>query len=218
MNLENGVLRVTATETAEVEATRAKLHIRIEGETFVLGNAALTRSREVAELIAKLKTLGLTDQDAQVSGVHAKVNQGVLTKGSRAVFRLALTVRDLSKIPDYLGAITAVKHAELERLEWIFDDEAARLELSAQATKKALEKATVMASAVGHEIAGIRAISDSSKMPEVKDMSFGGIDWMTQELPRASRERKVDIGTEFKASREISATVTVDFVMVKTAS
>jgi uncharacterized protein YggE len=217
VSLENGVLRVTVTETTEVEAVRAKLHVRVEGETFVLGNAALTRSREVAELVSRLKTLGLTDEDVQVSGVQAKINQGVLTKGSRAVFRLAFTVRDLGKIPDYLGAITGVKHAELERLEWVFDDEAARLELSAQATKKALEKATVMASAVSHEIAGIRAISDSSKMPEVRDMSFGSGDWMTQELPRASRERKVDIGTEFKASGEISATVTVDFVIQKAA-
>jgi uncharacterized protein YggE len=191
MNLEHGVLRVTATETLDVEATRAKLHV------------------------SRLKALGLTDEDVQVSGVQAKVNQGVLIKGSRAVFRLALTVRDLGKIPDYLGAITGVKHAELERLEWVFDDEAAQLELSARATKKALEKATVMANAVSHEIAGILAISDSSKMPEVKDMNFGGQDFMGQELARASRERRVDIGTEFKASREISAVVTVDFVIVK---
>ncbi len=216
MTIENGILHVTATETLDVEATRAKLHVRIEGEAFILGNAALTRSREVAELVAKLKALGLTDADVQVSGVQAKVNQGVLIKGSRAVFRLALTVRDLGKIPDYLGAITGVKHAELERLEWVFDDETARLALSAQATKKALEKATVMANAVSHEIVGIRAISDSSKMPEVKDMNFGGQDFMGQELARASRERRVDVGTEFKASREISAVVTVDFVIAKT--
>lgn len=217
MNLENGILRVTATETTEVEAVRARLHIRVEGETFVLGNAALSRSREVAELVSRLKSLGLTDEDVQVSGVQAKVNQGVLTKGSRAVFRLALNVRDLGKIPDYLGAITSAKHAELERLEWVFDDESAHQELAAQAMKKALEKATLMAKAVDHEIAGIRAVSDSSKMPEVKDMSFGSGEWMKEERARVSRESRVDVGTEFKATREITATVTADFVIAKRA-
>ncbi len=216
MNPEHGVLRVTATETVDVEAVRAKLHVRIEGETFVLGNAALTRSREVAELVSRLKSLGLTDDDAQVSGVQAKVNQGALTKASRAVFRLAFTVRDLGKIPDFLGVITGAKHAELENLEWVFDDEAARLELAARAMKKALEKASAMAAAVQHEIAGIRAVSDSSKMPEASAMSFGSGDWMNQEIARAPRERRVDVGTEFKASREVSATVTVDFVIAKT--
>lgn len=216
MNLENGILRVTATETTEVEAVRARLHVRIEGETFVLGNAALTRSREVAELVSRLKALDLTDDDVQVSGVQAKVNQGVLTKGSRAVFRLVFTVRDLGKIPDDLGAIMTVKHAELERLEWVFDDEAAQLKLAAKAMKKALEKATVMANAVGHEITGIRAVSDSSKMPEAREMNFGGNDWISQERARVSAASRVDIGTEFSATREVAATV--DFVIAKTAA
>ena len=216
MSLEHGILRVTATETTEVEAVRAKLHVRIEGETFVLGNAALTRSREVAELVSRLKSLGLTDDDAQVSGVQAKINQGVMTKASRAVFRLAFTVRDLGKIPDLLGAITGVKHAELEWLEWVFEDEAVSLELAGRAMKKALEKATAMAAAVHHEITGIRAVSDSSKMPEAAGLSFDAGDWINQERARVSRESRVDVGTEFKAAREVSATVTVDFVIAKT--
>lgn len=218
MTLEHGILRITTTETAEVEASRARLHVRVEGETFVFGNAALSRSREVAELVSRLKTLGLTDDDLSLKGVSAKVNQGVLVKGTRVSFSLAATIRALEILPEVLGAITTAKHAELERLEWVFDDEAARLDLVARATKKALEQATVMARAVGHEIAGIRALSDSSAMPEAKNLSFGAGDWTGQERARVSRESRVDLGTEFRATREISAYVTADFVMAKTSS
>jgi uncharacterized protein YggE len=217
MTIENGILRVTTTETLDVEATRAKLHVRVEGETFAFGNAALQRSREIAELVSRLKTLGVADEDVSVKGVNAKMQQGTFMKGTRVSFSLVINIKTLEMLPDVLGVITTAKHAELERLEWVFEDEAARLELAAQAMKKALGKATIMANAVSHEISGIRAVSDSSTMPDAKGVAFGG-DWVTEERQRAATMKRIDVGTEFKASREISATVTVDFVIVKTTS
>ncbi len=216
MTIENGILRVTATETLDVEATRAKLHIRVDGETFAFGNAALQRSREVAELVSRLKALGVTDGDIRVKGVNAKMQQGTFMKGTRVSFNLVININALEMLPDVLGAITTAKHAELEQLEWVFEDEAARLALSAEAMKKAMAKATLMVNAVGYEIAGIRAVSDSSTMPETRGVAFGG-DWMMEEQQRAATRKRVDVGTEFKASREISAMVTVDFVIQKAA-
>lgn len=214
--MEHGILRVSAHDTADITANRAKLHVRVEGETFVYGNAALSRSREVAELVSRLEGLGLSDEDVNVAGVTARVNQGTLIKGSKVVFSLRFTVRDLGKLSDYVGAIATAKHAELERLEWIFDDQDKQVvALSSRAMKKAFEKAEAMTRAVGFEVVGLRSASDSHELPTPQPLAFAAPDGF--ERARAAPAR-VDLGTEFKATQTISVTVSAEFFVAKTTS
>ena len=211
--MEHGILRVTARESTEVTAKSAKLHLRIEGETFVMGNAVTQRSREVRELVTALKTFGITDEDVRVEGVQAKLNQGLLAKGTKVVFSLLISVRDIAVLGELLGAVAAARHAELERLEWIFDDDEMALELSSRAMAKAQRKASAMAAAIQYAVTGIRAASDSLELPNVQDVNLI-TDFMSQEVERSiGRSRKVDLGTEFKATREIAAVVSVEFVV-----
>jgi uncharacterized protein YggE len=87
--------------------------------------------------------------------------------------------------------------------------------LSAAAMKKAFDKATAMANAVGHRVLGIRNASDSSQMPErTQSLNFSQ-DWMNQEVARAPKRARVEIGTEFKATTEISSEVSVEFYLEK---
>ena len=151
----DGILRVTARESRQVPAVSAKLHLRIEGETFVMGNAVTQRSREVRELVTPLKTFGITDEDVSVEGVQAKLNQGLLAKGTKVTFNLTVQARDISMIGDLLGAVANARHAELERIEWVFDDEEIALELSGKAMGKAQRKASAMAAAIGHAVVKI---------------------------------------------------------------
>jgi uncharacterized protein YggE len=210
----HGILRVTATERADVTAASAKLHLRVEGETFLIGNAVTQRSREVRDLVATLKTFGVTDAEVSVEGVQAKLNQGLLTKGTKVTFELTVTARDVAAIGDLLGVIANARHAELERVEWVFDDDEIALELSSKAMAKAHRKASTMAAAIGYVVVGIRAVSDSLELPKVQDVDMGMVvDWMGQEMERSSRSRKVDVGTEFKATREIAAVVSAEFVI-----
>jgi uncharacterized protein YggE len=213
--MTESILRVTAKASQEITASLAKLHFAVEGETFLFGNAALNRSKILMELVAKFKELGASDADFNVKSVSARVDSGLLGKSSKADFKLELRVSDLSKLPDYLGVIVNAKNASLEQLEWVFETDPIMLELSAVAMKKAFDKAQAMANAVGHRVLGIRTASDSSQMPErVQSMNFGG-DWMGQEMSRAPVKARVNIGTEFKATREITSEVTVDFYLEK---
>ena len=210
--MDNGIIRVSTSERLEIEAASARLHLRIEGETFVYGNAALQRSREVAELVARLKSFGVHDEDVSVASVQARVNQGMLGKSSRAVFSLKVTVRDLSVLPDLLGAVVSVKNAELERLEWVFEAEERLIELSGKAMANAQRKAQVMAAAIGFEIAGLRSASDSSEMPTPQPLAFAS-------EPNVDRMRvasaRVDLGTEFRATQTLAVTVTAEFLVAK---
>ena len=214
--MTESILRVTANVHQEVSASLAKLHFRVEGETLLFGNAALERSKILKDLVTRFKEFGAIDTDFNVKSVSARVESGLLgTKNSRADFRLELRVADLAQLPDFLGVILASKAAELEQLEWVFELDAVMLELSAKAMKQAFNKAQAMANAVGHAVIGIRTASDSSQMPEpVQTMNFAA-DWMNQEMARAPAKSRVSIGTEFKASREVEAHVTVDFYLEK---
>jgi uncharacterized protein YggE len=209
--MEHGILRVTARESTQVPAISAKLHLRIEGETFVMGNAVTQRSREVRELVTALKTFGITDEDVSVEGVQAKLNQGLLAKGTKVTFSLIVQARDISVIGDLLGAVANARHAELERIEWVFDDEEIALELSSKAMAKAHRKARTMAAAIHYTVVGIRAASDSLELPDVSDVILHDAEPMMMQRARVSKS--MDLGTEFKATREITAVVSVEFVV-----
>jgi uncharacterized protein YggE len=210
--MEHGILRVTARETTTITAGSAKLHLRIEGETFVMGNAVTQRSREVRELVTALKAFGITDEDVNVAGVQAKLNQGFLTKGTKVIFNLLVTARDIAVIGDLLGAIANARHAELERIEWVFDDDEKGIELSSKAMSKAQRKASAMAGAIGHVIVGIRSASDSLELPDVSDVVLHAQD-LLMERARVPQGGRVDLGTEFKATREIAAVVSTEFMV-----
>ena len=207
--MEHGILRVTARESTQVPAVSAKLHLRIEGETFVMGNAVTQRSREVRELVTALKTFGITEEDVSVEGVQAKLNSGLLAKGTKVTFSLTVQARDISVIGDLLGAIANARHAELERIEWVFDDDEIGIELSSKAMAKAQHKASAMAAAIGHVLVGIRAASDSLELPEVSDVVPG----MDLSMQRIRASKSIDLGTEFKATREITAVVSAEFMV-----
>ncbi len=213
--MTESILRVSAKASQDITASLAKLHFTVEGETFLFGNAALDRSRILKDLVTKFKELGATDAEFNVKSVSARVDAGLLGKSSKAEFKLDLTLTDFSKLPDFLGVITGAKNVQLEQLEWIFETDAIMLELSAAAMKKAFDKASAMANAVGHSVLGIRSASDSSQMPErIQSLNFGG-DWMNQELSRAPKRARVEIGTEFKATRELTSEVNVEFYLEK---
>jgi uncharacterized protein YggE len=210
--MDHGILRVTARESTQVPAVSAKLHLRIEGETFVMGNAVTQRSREVRELVTALKNFGITDEDVIVEGVQAKLNQGLLAKGTKVTFKLIVNARDLNVIGDLLGAIANARHAELERIEWVFDDDEIALELSSKAMAKAHRKASTMAAAIQYVVVGIRAASDSLELPDISDVVLHDADLLMQRA-RVAPGSRVDLGTEFKATREIMCVVSAEFIV-----
>ena len=62
-------------------------------------------------------------------------------------------------------------------------------------------------------IIGIRAASDSLELPDVSDVVLHAQDFMLMERARVPKGGSVDLGTEFKASREIAAVVSAEFVV-----
>ena len=146
---ERRLLRTHGTAERELEADGAKLLLRIEGETAFLGNAALTRSREVAALVTALGAQGVLESDIRVLNVTLAAQSGAPGGSSRASFTLGVSVRDLERLPEHLGTVSSAKNIELLRLEWVYsgEDLLGQTLLLGQATRQAQARAQAMANA-----------------------------------------------------------------------
>ncbi|THF85925.1 SIMPL domain-containing protein [Deinococcus sp. KSM4-11] len=204
-----GLLRVTVQEHGEVTATGVRLHLSVEAETFVIGNAALNGARELRELVTSLRTAGVTDADLHVHGVRIAGAGGVLGRQQKATYTLAVRSTPV-QLPEVLGAVAAHRHAQLSRLDWDFEAFEASLPLAAQAMQRARRKADVIAAAAGHRVVGVHSASDSWQMPSTT------ID-LRSDAPMAlmsrSRATPLDVGVEYSATQPLDVELTVDFTL-----
>src|SRR5688500_9261685 len=80
-NGANGVtvnfISVTMFATADVEADRSDLFLQVRGSSLIFGNAALSRAREVAQLVTDLKGIGVPEGDIRLLDVQAEVHKGL---------------------------------------------------------------------------------------------------------------------------------------------
>lgn len=211
---ELGVIKVSETEKTEIAASSAKLHITVEEQNFIFGNALLEKSEEVKRLVTDIKKFGIEDADITVKNVYFDMQSGIFAKSSVGKYKIAIAIKNLQNLGEVLGVIAIQKTVKLERLEWMFEQEnETRLELSRKAIVKAQRKATTMLEAIGFRILGIQSCLDSSDLrAESAEVNFNSM-YGTGDYKRRSASTQVDIGTDFKATKEISATVTVEFTI-----
>lgn len=205
------LLRVTVDDKSDITAISAKLHLQLEGETFVMGNAALEKAREVRELVAALQRAAVKPTDIHVQGVKIASSTGLLIKNQKVQFNLLLATSP-NQLPDVLGIISAQKNLKLQRLEWVFDEFEASIPLAARAMQKARRKADAIAVAAGHSITGVHNASDSWDMPvaHLNLLGAGGADFA---MARARVDSTIDTGVEYSATQTLHIHMTVDFTL-----
>lgn len=202
---------MTASEKERLWATGARLHLRVEGETFVMGNAAREKAREVGELVSALQSAGLDPQGIEVQGVRLGSATGLLGKNQKVAFHLVAALRP-EQLPAALGAVAAQRNARVQQLEWQFDDFEASVVLAAQAMQKARRKADAIAQAAGQRVTGVHGASDSWSMPSAHlELDLPGAP--TMQRVRAVQSSPLDVGVEYSATQELEVTLTVDFTL-----
>lgn len=204
------LLRVTVNDQAEITAISAKLHLQIEGETFVMGNAALERAREVRDFVKALAHAGLGADAIHVQGVKIASSSGLLAKNQKVEFKLLVKVLP-DQLPEVLGVVAAQKNIILKGVEWKFDDFEASIPLAAAAMQKARRKADAIAKAAAHTVTGVHNASDSWDMP------VANVNLLRDEgefmMMRARQAAPVDVGVEYSATQTLSVSLTVDFTL-----
>ena len=210
---QRDILLVRGTYEEEIAATYADLFVTIRGSSFVTGDAALQKAREVNQLVTDLKNLGLTDEDIQLQGVQAVVSSGMLGKSSSAVYSLKIRCADLAKLVDVLGGVTSQKNTQLQRMEWGYDlsDEAEDRRL-ARAIERANVRARLIAQTLGVRLIGVQRFSEvgtSSRNPYAPAPQMGM-------LTRESNDRKrvlsaEDLDLEVSHTRHFVVQVDVEY-------
>lgn len=212
-----GLLRVTVEDRAEITADHARVQVWVEGETFVLGNAALEKAREVREFVSQLQAQGVAAAEIRVQGVNIASSSGLLAKHQKVEFGLTVEVPP-DRLAQVLRVLAAQKNVRMRQLEWVFDDFEASVSLAAQAMTKARRKAEAMAEAAGQRVTGVHLASDSWQMPVT---TLNPMQNFTQDeiarAPLRGRQARapepLDTGAEYSATQTLRVHLTVDFTL-----
>lgn len=199
-----GILRITVDDSVRVDATSARVHLSVKGESVVFGNAATKQAAEVRSLVGALGAAGIGEEAIEVTGVRLDSRSGVLGRSS-AEYLLAIATQP-SQLPAVLGVVAGQPGLRLTELEWVFDSFEASIPATAAALLKARRKAEAVAAAAGAELRGIATISDSWNLPSprVAFAEDAGMYAMKASGP-------VDLGVELNATQDLFVHLTVDF-------
>ncbi len=206
---EPDVIVVDASHEEELPADKADLHVSIEGTSLVTGRAALQKAREVSALVRAVVAEGVAEADIQLEGVQAQVTSGLLGKSSTAIYRLRIRARDLDRLAEVLGAITAQRNATLERIAWGYPDTtAAKVAWLVQAIGLARQKADAAATALGVELLGVHRLTEVAlDEEERRPQPFGG-----SGLARSkSAMTSADLGLEVSHAKRAGVRVSIAF-------
>lgn len=155
------MISVEASQSARVEADRADFLVTVAGASLFSGAMALQKAREVAELVAALKTLGIEETQVKVESVRAQVQSGTFTKTSSVSYALRIENVPLGLVADAVGAITSARNATLNHLEWRFADETIlRDELREKCLQSAMQRAKTIAQILGVRLVGIYELNE----------------------------------------------------------
>ncbi len=155
MDTKPDTIKISTFHREEIFASRANLFVTVKGSSFVSGNEAMKKAKEVSQLVEALTSFGLENNATQLLGVHIEMSSGTLLKSSSATYRLRIQVEKLDQLADLIDIIAAQKNATLERIEWKYPEEVARERGLESAIAKGKAKAEKVAAAMGVKLLGV---------------------------------------------------------------
>jgi uncharacterized protein YggE len=204
------LIHIAVSDELEVEADHAYLHVTVRGSSLFTGNAALTKAREVAHMVAELKAVGIEESNIHLQGVHAETTSVGFGKSSAAIYHLRLLCPRLTILGDVIGVITGQKQATLSYIEWGYSDNTAHDTLLETALKTANARAKRVAAALNVPLLGIHSCRDSLNDPEHFPPAQTRL--AAQSLaPTRARLTEEDFGMELSHSKKVTLTVEVAY-------
>lgn len=207
---------VSAEHEEEIFADRANLFVSIRGSSLVTGNAALTKAREVTQLVHDLKQFGVEDKDILLEGVYAEVSSGTLTKSSHATYQLKIHCSQLENLANLLGAITSQKNTTLRYIQWDYPDtDKLREQWLVSCIEQANRKASLISQALGVQLLGIYSFRDTYIDPESPQPPQYMMPTAAMQAPRSrggsigiTRE---DLGMEVSHAKKLMLRVEIEY-------
>lgn len=201
-------LTVRAAAQEEVHADRADLLVTIRGASLVTGSAALSKAREVRQLVSDLAAVGVPERDITLRSVTAETSSSVIGRSSSATYQLRVRCARLDDLAEVLGVITNQKNTQLSGMTWGYPDLApVQDRLLAQSLARAAAKARLMAEALASELAGVHTVSETIADAE-EGATYAPRAFAPQDASRA-RMTAEDLGLAVSHSKRLTAQVEV---------
>lgn len=205
------IISIEAAQSARVEADRADILVTVAGASLFSGAVALQKAREVAELVAVLKTIEIVESQVKIEGVRAQTQSGTFSKTSSVSYSLRVENVPLSRIADAVGAITSARNATLNHLEWKFEDETPlRDQLRAKCLQMALERARVIAQTLGVKLIGVYELNEEWEGTQNSSSTHRQVVYGDAMMSRA-RVSEEELGLAVSHSEEVEMKIALQF-------
>lgn len=179
---ERGRITVVVEDERDLPPSGADVRARVSGASFVGGGAALKSAREIASMVHALGSGGVASEDVHVEGVSARVESGLLTKSSSAVYELRVRVSDPTKLGAVLGVLASTPNTSLSGVEWRYPAQPPFADAwSAELATRARARATKIAEAVGQGIGALLGFDETyapsadGHRPMAPGMAYGSM-------------------------------------------
>ncbi|HEY9773056.1 MAG TPA: SIMPL domain-containing protein [Planktothrix sp.] len=207
-------ITISESFTEDVPATGAMLTVTVKGSSFVSGQSAMRKAREVASLVEGLKAAGLPEEKISVESVKLQASSGPILKSSSATYTLKLDCDNLEKLDDVLTVVTSAKNISLDELDWQYGDiDDRKNKWINAAITKANSRAKEAASALGVEISGVHKCLIA--YIGIQESPVAGNDLEYSAPSMARRRQTFSIGMTMQQSMEKGARVSVFYLITK---
>lgn len=209
-----GLILISAQKSGDIAADHAFLGVVIEGASWVTGQSALHKAREVKALADALRGFGLQESDIELEGVSATTSSGTFNKSSSARYSLQIKVANLEAMPDIIGIITSQKNTSMRPLQWGFPEEG---EWRGQWLDGCLRDANARAERVARglrvPLLGVHRFQESwsDAVPPPRSAGFEDFE-MERSMPRA-RMSSEDLGLSISHTKKVSLSISVQYVV-----
>lgn len=205
------LINVSISRQMEVAADRVRLRVYVRGASLFSTAMALTRAREVAQLVEQLSAVGVGNEDIQVVSVNAQVATGMVLKSSEVTYTLSVTCGAIERIPEVLGAITSQKNVQIAGMEWLYPDEqGARAALTDSAILEANDKAKRIAASLGVGLLGVHRFTEKYSGEE-RQVSYQDYGESVGRYRAKVMPQTVDLGMEISHTKTVELSIDVQY-------
>lgn len=211
-----GLLSISAHRSGDIAADRAVLGVVIEGASWVTGQSALSKAREVKALADALKAFGLAESDIELEGVTASVSSGTFAKSSSARYALRVRVASLESLPDVIGIVTSQKNTTLRSTRWNFPDEGPwRDEWLDSCLQAANARAERIARGLRVPLLGVHRFAESwsDAPPPQLDDDFDGYEVRGAQVAARARVTSDSLSLSASHTKKVSLSIAVQYVV-----
>jgi uncharacterized protein YggE len=154
------LITVREIATADVQASRAKLAVRIAGQSFFTGSEAFKKAAEVANCVSSLKDCGIPEDDIHLLNVSTEVESGILLKSSSATYHLLVECKSIDLLGRVLTTISSQKNSKIAAISWHYPDiENTKRDLIRKAVRAAKDAARDVADSLAVSLVGVHKLS-----------------------------------------------------------